>query len=493
HAFVALTAPIQEAIRKHYYGDPNAFAAVAQRPQPPGATAASNGSSSGISNAGALESRRHRSGSSSHRGTRPRERPGPRAAWSDRDYVQTLEILVGLLEDRRDGLRCHSAMLARHACALARQLGFPPREISHLRIAAYLHEVGKPPERHSTLLSKSDAASWVDAPLRLFQAVHLPAQVRQILAQLYEAWDGSGVTQGARREQIAPGARVLAAVDAWLELCRTRGKAEALSVLRAEAGRLFDPRIVSELERLQSGGFLRRRLECDGRMVLVAEVDAAVRSTLVEALGRAGLAAYGASSLDGVADAMANGDADVLVVGLRSGVPDVLALLQRVRSQPECAGAPVALLGDPPDPPTREQLLLNGLEAIIPLPLEPDGAARTLMQLHADRVAHGGPARVVIGGFDELPAREVLETIARHRKTGRLRVESGAGEASLQIESGRVLHVDANGRPPEEAVREIASAAAGEFSFDANALLMDRPNADVEVAAALRSITPAGV
>jgi DNA-binding response OmpR family regulator len=228
-------------------------------------------------------------------------------------------------------------------------------------------------------------------------------------------------------------------------------------------------------------------------MVLVAEVDAAVRSTLVEALGRAGLAAYGATALDGVADAMASGDADVLVVGVRFGVPDVLALLRRVRSQSECAGAPVALLGDAPDPPTREQLLLNGLQAIIPLPLDADGAARTVMQLHADRVAQGGPARVVIGDFDELPAREVLETIARHRKTGRLRVETGAREVSLQIESGRVLHVDAKGRPLEEAVREIASATAGEFAFDASAILMDRPNADVEVSAALRSISPAGV
>jgi hypothetical protein len=198
------------------------------------------------------------------------------------------------------------------------------------------------------------------------------------------------------------------------------------------------------------------------------------------------------SSLDGVAEAMAGGDADVLVVGLRFGVWDALGTLQRVRTQPECAGAPVVLLGEPPDPATREQFLSNRLEAIVPLPLDPDPAARTVAGLYADRLAHGGPARVVIGSFDEVPANQVLKTIARNRKSGRLRVDNGGREASLHIDSGRLVHVAGNARAPEEALREIASAAAGEFSFDANAVLMEMPNADVELNAVLRELSPAG-
>jgi HD-GYP domain-containing protein (c-di-GMP phosphodiesterase class II) len=499
HAFIALTAPIQAGIRKHYYGDPNAFSMLAHGARRPPAEAASGGShGSGVTHAPATNSAQRPTRPPVHHAMQFGDTFGAaRGRFSDHDYAETLKTLVGLLEAEREELRGHSALLARHACALARRLGLAPREVARVNIAASLHHVGKPPDRHFTLydndaqpLWKSEARRWVHAPLRLFHAVHLPAQVKQILLQLYEAWDGSGVPQGARGEGIAPGARVLAAVDAFLELRRTHSKAEALAQLRADAGRLFDPQVVAELERVQTGEALRQRLECDGRMILVAEPDPGVRSALVDALVRAGLAAYGVGSLDGVAEAMATGEADVLVVGLRFGASDVLALLHRIRTQPESAGTPVALLGDPPDPAAREQLLFNRLEAILPLPLDADAAARTVVELHVDRIAHGGPARVVIGGFDELPAREVLAVLARHRKSGRLRVQAGGREASLQMESGRVVHVAADERVPEEALREIASAAAGEFSFDANAVLMDPPNVDVDLSAVLQRISP---
>jgi HD-GYP domain-containing protein (c-di-GMP phosphodiesterase class II) len=471
HAFIALRAPIQASIRKHYYGDPNAFA-PAQSATPPSAA---------------------QTDADSRRGT-----PRHSAQMRDRDYVETLNVLIGLLEARREEDRGHSALLARQGSALARRLGFPPLDVFGIAVAAYLHRLGKPSERHFTLAAndadpewKTEAGICVRAPIRLFEGVHLPAQVNQILAHLYEAWDGSGVPHGARGEEIAPGARVLAPVDAYLELRRTRSKADALAHLRGAAGRLYEPRVVTELEQVQSGDSLRQRLASDGRIVLVAEQDAGVRGAVVDALLRAGVAAEGAASLDGVAEAMAKGDADALVVGLRFGGPEVSAILERVRSQPECAGTPVALLGEPPDPATREQLLLDGLDAIVPLPLEPDSAARAIAELQLHHTSHGGPARIVIGSFDELPAREVLSVLSQGGKSGRLGVVQGGRESWLQLESGRIVYAAADGRASEETVHQIAAAAQGDFSFDANAVLMEIPNLDLELDAVIRRI-PAG-
>jgi hypothetical protein len=87
----------------------------------------------------------------------------------------------------------------------------------------------------------------------------------------------------------------------------------------------------------------------------------------------------------------------------------------------------------------------------------------------------------------------VLEALARYSQSGRLRVESGGREASLHIEAGRVVHVAGTGRPPEETLGEIASATAGEFSFDGNAVLTEKPNADAVLEAVLRQLSPAVV
>jgi HD-GYP domain-containing protein (c-di-GMP phosphodiesterase class II) len=489
HAFIALRAPIQASIRKHYYGDPNAFApaetgtAPARLPWGTGGAAANEVPTPGAA----------RTEPDSRRSTSKHS-----AQLRDRDFAETLNVLVGMLEAAWEEDAGHSQLLARQAGALARRLGFPPLDVFSITVAAYLHRLGKPPGRHFTLTAndadpawKAEAAACVHAPIRLFEAVHLPGQVNQILAHLYEAWDGSGVPQGAQGEAIARGARVLAAVDAYLELRRTRPKAEALAHLREEAGRLYDPRVVADLEQMQTGDSLRQRLTCDGRTVLVAEQDAGVRGALLEALLRAGVAADGADSLDGVAEAMARGDADALVVGLRFGAREVRAILDHVRNAPECAGAPVALLGQPPDPAEREQLALDGLDAIVPLPLEADSAAKTIAELEHHRIAHGGPARVVLGNFDELPAREVLSVLSRARKSGRLRVVQGGREAWLQLESGRVVYAAGDGNAPEETVRQIAGAAMGDFSFDANAVLMEMPNLDLELDALIRRTTPA--
>jgi hypothetical protein len=178
-------------------------------------------------------------------------------------------------------------------------------------LAAFLHDLGKGTV-HLTLAGtarnpewKAEAKKLALAPVHMFESVHLPAQVGATLAQLYEAWDGSGTPQGAHGEDIAVGARILAAVDSWLDLTRNPGNAfgrlftreQALSYMAEQAGKLFDPRVVEMLELLHSGELLRRRLESDGRQVLVADPESARRDAVVHALGRKGLVVHATSTL----------------------------------------------------------------------------------------------------------------------------------------------------------------------------------------------------
>ena len=55
-----------------------------------------------------------------------------------------------------------------------------------------------------------------------------------------------------------------------------------------------------------------------------------------------------------------------------------------------------------------------------------------------------------------------------------------------------MVYAGADGRAPEATVNQIAAATQGEFSFDANAVLMEMPNLDLDLDPLVRRLTRAG-
>ncbi|RKH65603.1 HD domain-containing phosphohydrolase [Corallococcus llansteffanensis] len=518
YAYIGLRSAISAAIRKHYYGDPTAFTSLLEGPhgggpRRPDAPASNNGSSeSGRSHTSTGRSptsiqmrletdarmRLQRAGSGTHvaRATQRREPGGPRGLISDTDYVETLSLMVGLMEQDRPRHRGHSAQLARQAGIVGQRMGMPHKELAALSIAAYLHDLGKPAERHFSLASNAANAEWkaqakacCRAPTKLFETVHLPTQVNTILAQLYEAWDGSGTPQGAKGEDITLGARILAAVDSFLELTKNPGNAhgkvftkqQALEHLRKHAGILYDPVVADIVGQLQSGELLLHRIASEGRQVLIAEPDEATRSELLEAVLKQELVAHALSTLDGALDGLARQDCDVLVVGLRLGQQEVLELLEATRASPESAGLPIAVVGEP-DAQARERLLLAGATAVLS-PGDKAEVARTVLALFQDRVQHNGPGRVVRGSFDELPPRDLLRTLGGGRKSGRLQLRHHTLEGYLHLERGRVVYASFGGHAGEPALQALLKLKQADFLYDPDALLLDMPQLDQDLEA----------
>jgi HD-GYP domain-containing protein (c-di-GMP phosphodiesterase class II) len=496
-AYIGLRTAIQAAIRKHYYGDPTAFTALAGGPQPLRADGLNGDGSDSRSAPGLRMESEVRTGIS-----RPSTQiSGPTGlrdalgavrggAMGDNDFVETLNVFVSLLEMSRNELRGHSAQLARQASTVARRLGLPPRDVTHVAIAAQLHDLGKPADRHYTVAHaaqdpewKNDAKRYCRAPIKLFEAVHLPVQVNGILAQIYEAYDGTGTPQGARGDDIAAGARILAAVDSYLDLTknprngfqRLLSRDEALAFLNQGAGTLFDPNVVDILARVHSGEFLRQRVVADGRQVLIAEPDEATRIDLLEELGRSSLVTHSVAVLDGVIDALLRGEADLLVIGIRFGAPDVTAIAQYLRGRSETAGVPVVVLGDAPDPTARQRLAQVGVSAVIPLPLDPTAAAATIQALFQEHLENGAPARNVHGSYDEIAPDELFRLFGAGQKSGRLTVRAEGKEGSIHFELGQVIHASFEGSSAEAAVRALAELKTADFVYDPNALLLDMP------------------
>ncbi|PZR16744.1 MAG: phosphodiesterase [Archangium gephyra] len=512
-AYVGVRSAIQAGIKKHYYGDPTAFASMqsgASLQQDARKLAgAYEGSDSRLMNSSDVSSRtstgRSGSGKTSSRvnPTQLREALGAvRGTVGENDFVETLNILVSLFEMPRKEFRGHSAQIARQSQLLARRIGLQPRDVTNVSIAAYLHDLGKKPEKHFTLPliatspeAKSEAKRYARAPIKLFETVHLPGGVNAILAQLYEAFDGTGVPQGAKGEDISAGARIIAAVDAFFDVTRNPfnphgrllTKSEAIDSMRNST--LFDPVVVDALDVLQSGDLLKQRVEQDGRQVFVADPDEAVRTDLMDSLSKSGIVVQSVIKLDGLIDAVMANEADTIAVGLGYGVGDLVALVQFIRARPESASLPVLVLGDPTDPASRERLVQAGVSSFIPVPLAPDDAANTIRAAYLDRIEHGGLGHTVRGNFDELASLELAKILGASRKSGRLVVRNGPQEGYLQLERGRIVYATWTDKKGEQAISPMLTAPQADFAFDPEALLSDMPNADHDFDLVVRELT----
>ncbi len=516
YAYVGLRSAITAAIKKHYYGDPTAFAAL-ENPSPHVARADASTISSAYDATGSgsrntpspplrFETdpslRVQRPGSQLRMATGTREGGGSRAVAAESDYIETLNILVGLLEQDRPHHRGHSAQLARQATIVGRRLGMAPRELAALSIAAHLHDVGKAGERHYTLASNAANPAWKEearrlsqAPVKLFENVRLPGLANTILSQLYESYDGSGAPQGTKGEEIALGARILSTVDSFLDLTKNPSnaygkaltKAQALDHLRKHAGSLYDPMVADIVGQLQSGELLRHRIVQDGRQVLIAEPDEAIRTGMMEAVLRQGLVVHALSTLDGAMDGLAQRECDVLVVSLRFGLQDVMSLLQFARSTPECGGLPILVIGEP-DAPSRDRLSFAGVTAV-ESSADADAVAQRVRELYEDRILHNGPARPVHGSYDELPQLELLKTLASGKKSGRLHLRHHSLEGYLHLEQGKIVYASYAGKSGEPAMQALLQMKQADFQYDPDSLLGEMPHLDKDLATLTKELT----
>jgi response regulator RpfG family c-di-GMP phosphodiesterase len=510
--FVGTRASLVAAIRRHYYGDPAAFEdlnplkdpralplaaelapagsqapsglAEPQAPLPPqsqrsAADALAPGGSAGLTSLGQAVNFVQRS-----------------TLTSDNDFVETLNVLVGLLELRRkDAFRAHSAAVAKHSRVIAQRMGLSPREINHVTVAAYLHDLGKRPDRHLTLLAtaaspewKADARRYYRAPIRLFETVHLPVEVNAILAQLYEAWDGSGLPQGVKAEAIPAGSRILAAVDAYQDLTRNAQnvfqrlfpKEEALARLRDQVGVLFDPMVLDLMEQIHSGEILRERLSAEGRQVLICHTDEGMRTDLRDALSKLGLLATATGNAEGVLEALRHGEADLFICEANLE-PDAFAILAALRREPSVAGLPAIVLTGAQDAAVSERAA--GLRPCEVLPQsEPDPIAARAKELYDRRLAAGAPGRRVSGSLDEMGVADLLRTLASVQRSGRLTFRSHSLAGELRLEKGRVVHAVCGSVKGEEALDRLLGIGDGDFTYDPNFLVLEQQmDKDAEV------------
>jgi diguanylate cyclase (GGDEF)-like protein/putative nucleotidyltransferase with HDIG domain len=169
--------------------------------------------------------------------------------------------LIAALSARHGHVGEHSTAVADLACSIGRTLGVENDELDNLYLAGLLHDLGK--------ISTPDAILLKPGPLtdeereiiqkhsltgfQLLDGLDLTPVDNWILHH-HEHWDGSGYPDGLAGAEIPFGSRIVLVADAFDAMTTDRPYRRALSVeaalgeLRDQAGRQFDPLVVSALE-----------------------------------------------------------------------------------------------------------------------------------------------------------------------------------------------------------------------------------------------------
>ncbi|MFL5760101.1 MAG: HD-GYP domain-containing protein [Thermomicrobiales bacterium] len=161
--------------------------------------------------------------------------------------IEAIAELTDLVAGESPG---HAQRVAGLIRTLGIQLRVPTQELDVAVRAAQLHEVGilrgdlsRPPV---TPVGSFPASNAYD---QLLERLHIAETIRH----QRERWDGSGMPDGQKREEIPLSARLLAVADAYdrmIALTNPNGglsQSMAVDVLEREAGRAWDPIVVTAL------------------------------------------------------------------------------------------------------------------------------------------------------------------------------------------------------------------------------------------------------
>lgn len=152
----------------------------------------------------------------------------------------------------------HQYRVSSLACAIARKMGLPEKQIEGIRIAGILHDIGKiyvPP----SILNRPGKLVEIEFSLikahptvgyNILKSIDFPWPVAEAVLQHHEKLDGSGYPKGLKGKGIILEARILCVADVIEAMSSHRpyrpaiGKDISISEISQNKGILFDPDVV---------------------------------------------------------------------------------------------------------------------------------------------------------------------------------------------------------------------------------------------------------
>jgi len=399
--------------------------------------------------------------------------------------MEVIRQLVVQLEQNRPGvLRDHSPLVERLAIHVGDAMGMNIREIAQLQLACLIHELSHLGGPHFTLASLSADPSYaphIQQQLEnglLTTGLPLPPASMSILRQRFEAFDGSGFPRKLKSAGIHLGARILAAVDAYVDFRRNLRnptgkiltKKDALSKLQESSGKLFDEYVLEALHTTLNSPYLKKAFAQDGRWLLFASPHMERVRELRKITAPMEWNSKSSAALDDVLDVLHNSGAAALCVDLDFGYEDIRALVEYTRLHPTSAALPILLIGEPPNKSMATKLERVGVDAFLPLPFEPSEVQKTLRTRVEHHVSTGALGQTVYGSYEELDATELFDMVSQQKKSGALWVRTAKLQGNAFFEQGNLVFASWENKNGQQATKTMMSLVHAEFKFIPNAM-----------------------
>ena len=180
-------------------------------------------------------------------------------------YLRVAEMLETEVSISFDSLAVEQYQrVSRYAVQLARAAGITGRDLTWLRIGAFLYDIGKR-SIPTSILNKPgplDANEWdfmkqhVDYSLQVVLDLDPPWDMAAMVRHHHEHYDGTGYPDALAGDAIPLTARILCLADAFTALTSRRSfrkqysETEALAIMEKEAGTTFDPQLFATFRSL---------------------------------------------------------------------------------------------------------------------------------------------------------------------------------------------------------------------------------------------------
>lgn len=173
-------------------------------------------------------------------------------------YDATLQALGAALDLRDSATEGHSARVTRYTLVMAETMGCASSDLRDIARGAYLHDIGKIGIPDGILLKqgrltpeeKEVMETHVMIGYQLVKRIPFLAAAAEMVLTHQERYDGRGYPRGLKGGDIVIGSRIFAVADTLDAMTSDRPYRKALSIeqaiseIRSESGRQFDPSIV---------------------------------------------------------------------------------------------------------------------------------------------------------------------------------------------------------------------------------------------------------
>lgn len=178
--------------------------------------------------------------------------------FEDIPVKEVCEFYLRLLALKNQQIYHHSKQVANYASSIAAKLGLPAAEVSRIRTAALLHDIGLMSVPNLVLakqpfLSTREEGTYKRhciAGASMLENIPGFIYISDIIRAHHERWDGKGYPKRLKGANIPLGARIIAVANYYdrdinpCTQCYQRTHAEAITELQDKSGTEFDPIIV---------------------------------------------------------------------------------------------------------------------------------------------------------------------------------------------------------------------------------------------------------